>query len=267
MVTLHNGDCLNIMPTLPDKSIDLILCDLPYGTTACKWDTVIPFEPLWEQYKRIIKPNGVIVLFGSQPFTTALIASNIKMFREEIIWLKNKSASGMRATQSHLKTHENIIVFSESGSYTYNPQKWVVTEKQFLTQRKTMSVYGETNNIYGNLKRNRKQDDGTRNPISVVAFRVPITTAKSKNYTQDVDVRVHPTQKPVELLEYLIKTYTNEGDTVLDNCMGSGSTGVASVNLNRKFIGIELNETYYNIASDRIADAQECNKYRPKDLF
>ena len=133
MIDLRNGDCLELMKNIPDGSIDMILCDLPYGTTACKWDIVIPFEPLWEQYKRIIKENGVICLFGSQPFTTTLIMSNIKMFREEIIWLKNKSASGMRAKQSHLKTHENIIVFSKNGTYTYNPQKWKVEEKQFLT--------------------------------------------------------------------------------------------------------------------------------------
>ena len=251
-ITLRQGDCLELMKDIPDGSIDMIVCDLPYGTTACKWDTIIPFEPLWEQYERIIKDNGAIVLFGSQPFTTALIMSNLKMFREEIIWLKNKSASGMRAKQSHLKTHENIIVFSKSGSYTYNPQKWVVTEKQFLTQRKTMSIYGETNNVYGNIKRNRKPDDGSRNPISVVAYRVPITPAKTKKYSADIDVRVHPTQKPVALLEYLIKTYTNEGEVVLDNCMGSGSTGVACVNTNRKFIGIELDTHYFNIAIERI---------------
>ena len=246
------GDCLELMKEIPDGSIDMILCDLPYGTTACKWDNVIPFKPLWEQYERIIKDDGAIVLFGSQPFTTTLIASNAQMFREEIIWLKNKSASGMRAKQSHLKTHENIIVFSKSGTYTYNPQKWKVEEKQFLTKRKTMSIYGETNNVYGSLKRNRKPDDGTRNPISVVAFRVPITPAKSKKYAQDIDLRVHPTQKTVDLLEYLVKTYTNEGDVVLNNCMGSGSTGVACVNTNRNFIGIELDEGYFEIAKKRI---------------
>lgn len=252
---LRQGDCLELTKDIPDCSIDMVLCDLPYGTTACKWDIVIPFEPLWEQYNRIIKDNGVIALFGSQPFTTNLIMSNIKMFREEIVWLKNKSASGMRANQSHLKVHENIIVFSKNGRYFYNPQKWVVTEKQFLTQRKTMSIYGETNNIYGTLKRNRKPDDGTRSPISVVAYKVPITPAKTKKYSSDIDIRVHPTQKPVALLEYLIKTYTNEGDTVLDNCMGSGSTGVACVNTGRNFIGMELDENYFAVAKSRIEEA------------
>lgn len=256
-ITLMQGDCLELMKNIPDGSVDLVLCDLPYGTTACKWDTVIPFEPLWEQYNRIIKENGAIVLFGSQPFTTTMILSNVKMFREEIVWLKNKSASGMRAKQSHLKTHENIIVFSKKGEYTFNPQKWDVTEKQFLTQRKTMSIYGETNNVYGNMKRNRKPDDGTRNPISVVAYRVPITPAKSKRYSPSVDVRLHPTQKPVALLEYLIKTYTNEGEVVLDNCMGSGSTGVACVNTGRLFIGIELDEGYFEIAEKRIDEAEK----------
>lgn len=252
---LQQGDCLELMNDIPDGSVNMVLCDLPYGTTACKWDVVIPFEPLWEQYNRIIKDNGVIVLFGSQPFTTNLIMSNIKMFREEIVWLKNKSASGMRANQSHLKVHENIIVFSPKGVYTFNPQKWDVTEKQFLTQRKTMSIYGETNNVYGNMKRNRKPDDGTRNPISVIAYRVPITPAKSKQYAPSVDIRVHPTQKPVDLLEYLVKTYTNEGDIVLDNCMGSGSTGVACMNTDRGFIGMELDEQYFEIAQNRITEA------------
>lgn len=251
-VTLWHGDCLELMKNIPNNSVDMILCDLPYGTTACKWDIIIPFDKLWEQYNRIVKENGVIVLFGSQPFTTELIASNKAMFREEIIWLKNRSASGMMAKQRHIKTHENIIVFSKRGVYTYNPQKWNVTEKKFLTQRKTMSIYGEGNNVYGSMKRNRKPDDGLRNPISVVAYAVPITPAKSKKYSHDLDVRVHPTQKPVDLLEYLVKTYTNEGETVLDNCMGSGSTGVACVNTGRKFIGIELDKSYFEIAKERI---------------
>ena len=249
---LWHGDCLELMKDIPDGSVDLVLTDPPYGTTACQWDTVIPFEPMWEQLNRIIKPNGVICLFGSQPFTSALIMSNAKMFREEIVWLKNKSASGLRSKQCHLKTHENIIVFSKNGTYTYNPQKWKVEEKQFLTQRKTMSIYGETNNVYGNMRRKRKPDDGTRNPISVIAYRVPVTPAKTKQYEKNIDIRVHPTQKPVALLEYLIRTYTNEGETVLDFTMGSGSTGVACVNTNRNFIGIELDENYFKIAKERI---------------
>ena len=253
MIDLRQGDCLELMKDIPDKSIDMILCDLPYGTTACKWDTVIPFEPLWEQYNRIIKDNGAIVLFGSQPFTSQLILSNIKMFREELIWLKNKSGSGLQAKQKHIKVHENILVFSKNGKYTYNPQKWLVDKKEFLTQRKTFNEVEVGNNIYSKMIKKQKADDGTRNPISIVSCRVPFTPSKTKIYEdKKVDLRVHPTQKPVALLEYLIKTYTNDGDIVLDNCMGSGSTGVACINTNRNFIGIELDEKYFEIAKERI---------------
>jgi site-specific DNA-methyltransferase (adenine-specific) len=253
VIDLRQGDCLELMKTIPDKSIDMILCDLPYGTTACKWDTVIPFDKLWEQYNRIIKDNGAICLFGSQPFTSKLIMSNLDMFREEIIWLKNKSGSGLQAKQKHIKVHENILVFSKNGKYTYNPEKWLVDKKEFLTQRKTFNEVEVGNNIYSKMIKKQKADDGTRNPISIVSCRVPFTPAKGKTYSNaDVDLRVHPTQKPVVLLEYLIKTYTNEGETVLDNCMGSGSTGVACINTNRNFIGIELDDKYFNIAKERI---------------
>ena len=257
MIDLKLGECLELMKDIPDKTIDMILCDLPYGTTACKWDTVIPFEPLWEQYNRIIKDNGAIVLLGSQPFTSQLILSNIKMFREELIWLKNKSGSGLQAKQKHIKVHEEIIIFSKNGKYTYNPQKWLVDKKEFLTQRKTFNEVEVGNNIYSKMMKKQKADDGTRNPISIVSCRVPFTPAKGKKYeNEDVDLRVHPTQKPVDLLEYLIKTYTNEGDTILDNCMGSGTTGVAAINLNRNFIGMELEEKYFNIAAQRIKEVQ-----------
>lgn len=252
MIDLRQGDCLEIMKTIPDKSIDMILCDLPYGTTACKWDTVIPFEPLWEEYNRIIKDNGAIVLFGSQPFTSMLILSNIKMFREELVWLKNKAGSGLQAKQKHIKVHENILVFSKTGKYTFNPQKWLVDKKEFLTQRKTFNEIEVGNNIYSKMIKQQTADDGSRNPISIISCRVPFTPSNSKIYSDDIDLRFHPTQKPVALLEYLIKTYTNHGDTVLDNCMGSGSTGVACVNTNRNFIGIELDENYFNIAKERI---------------
>ena len=247
-----HGDCLELMKNIPDKSIDAIICDLPYGTTACSWDTILPFDDLWAQYNRVVSDNGCIVLFGSQPFTTHLIMSNIRNFREEIIWLKNKSGSGMQCNQKHIKVHEAIIVFSNSGTYTYNPQKWDVSDDKFLTHRKTMSEYGDTNTIYGNMKRNRKPDDGTRFPISVISYKVPITAANSKTYSANIDVRVHQTQKPLELLEYLVRTYTNENETVLDNCMGSGSTGVACKILNRNFIGIEKDDEYFKIAKDRI---------------
>lgn len=255
MIDLRQGNCLELMKDIPDRSIDMILCDLPYGTTACKWDVVIPFEPLWEQYNRVIKDNGVIILFGSQPFTSQLILSNIKMFREELIWLKNKAGSGLQAKQKHIKVHEEILVFSKNGKYTYNPQKWLVDKKEFLTQRKTFNEVEVGNNIYSKMLKKQKADDGTRNPISIVSCRVPFTPAKGKKYeNKDVDLRIHPTQKPIELLEYLIKTYTNENEVVLDNCMGSGSTGVACINTNRNFIGIELDEKYFEIAKKRIED-------------
>ena len=257
-ITLYKGDCLELMKNIPDESVDLILTDLPYGTTACEWDTVIPFEPLWGQYNRIIKDNGVIVLFGSQPFTSKLILSNIKMFREELVWLKNKSGSGLNAKQKHIKVHENILVFSKNGKFTYNPQKWLVDKKEFLTQRKTFNEVEVGNNIYSKMIKKRKTDDGTRNPISIVSCRIPFTPSKTKIYEdKTVDLRVHPTQKPVALLEYLIKTYSNDGETVLDSCMGSGSTGVACVNTNRNFIGIELDDGYFNIAKKRIEEVQK----------
>lgn len=249
---IYNEECIKGMKKIEDKSVDMILCDLPYGTTSCKWDTIIPFEELWEQYSRIIKDNGAIVLTASQPFTSALVMSNPKMFREEIIWLKNKGASGLQVKQKHIKVHESILIFSKKGKYTYNPIKWKVEDKQFLTQRKTMSIYGETNNVYGNLKRERKPDDGTRNPISIVPFKAPITGAKTKKYKKEVDLRIHPTQKPVALFEYLIKTYTNEGETVLDNCIGSGTTAIACMNTNRNYIGFELDKEYYDVSIERI---------------
>lgn len=261
MIDLRCGDCLELMKDIPNKSIDLILCDLPYGTTACKWDNIIPFELLWEHYNRIVKENGAIVLFGSQPFTSKLILSNINIFREELIWLKNKSGSGFQTKQKHIKIHENIIVFSKKGSYTYNPQKWLVDKKEFLTQRKTFNEVEVGNNIYSKIIRKQKNDDGSRNPISIVSCRVPFTPSKTKKYLNDnIDLRVHPTQKPIELLEYLVKTYSNEDDIVLDNCMGSGSTGIACINTNRNFIGIEKDKRYFEIAKERIINEQFKNK-------
>lgn len=252
---LIHGDCLVEMQKIPDKSIDMILCDLPYGTTACKWDVIIPFDKLWMQYKRVIKDNGVIALFGSQPFTSMLVTSNLDNYREELVWLKNKPASGLAYNKRHLKIHENIIIFSSSANYTYNPQKWLVDKKEFLTQRKTFKSNEYIgNNIYGKTTRTRKPDDGSRNPITLLSCRTPHNTSHSKDYTYK-EIRFHPTQKPVALLEYLIKTYSNEGDTILDNTMGSGSTGVACINTNRDFIGIELNEEYFKIAEKRINNA------------
>ena len=207
---IYQGDCLELMKQIEDKSVDLILCDLPYGTTACKWDTIIPFEPLWEQYKRIIKDNGAIVLTASQPFTSALVMSNPDIFRESIVWLKNKAGSGLQAKQKHIKIHEDIIVFSIKGSYKFNPQKWLVDKKEFLTQRKTLNTLRVGNTIYSEMIKTQTKDDGTRNPISIISTKVPHNPSITKTYSEDIDLRLHPTQKPVALFEYLIKTYTNK---------------------------------------------------------
>jgi site-specific DNA-methyltransferase (adenine-specific) len=263
MIDLRLGDCLDVMKDIPDKSVDMILCDLPYGTTACKWDNVIPFEPLWEQYKRIIKDNGAIVLFGSQPFTSLLISSNIKNFKYEWIWEKQKASNFMGAKYQPLKYHENICVFSQ-GSHNYYPQRYKVLELEdikamndkelkslfetrdydrfgHVDRRKTLNNPTTNKEHLGNsIIRTRSADDGYRNPKSVIKIN------------KSINKNIHPTEKPVALLEYLIKTYTNENETVLDNCMGSGSTGVACVNTNRNFIGIELDENYFNIAKERI---------------
>jgi site-specific DNA-methyltransferase (adenine-specific) len=262
-IELLHGDCLELMKGIPDNSIDLVLCDLPYGTTACAWDAVIPFEPLWEQYKRVTKDNSPIVLFSTQPFTTMLIYSNIKWFREEIIWLKNRGGSGLHSDKRHIKTHENIVVFAK-GSYTFNPQKWEVGDKKFLVHRKVFDYGYAKNNIYGNIRDIKKPDDGTRNPISVVSYEVPFSPSKSREYDSSVDIRYHPTQKPVALLEYLIRTYSNDGNIVLDNTMGCGSTGVACANTGRGFIGIEMDSGYCDIAEKRINEAL---KHKTKTLF
>ena len=251
---IYNEDCLDGMKRIQDGSVDCIICDLPYGTTACAWDTIIPFDKLWEQYKRICKPNAAIVLFGSQPFTSALVMSNVKMFKEELIWLKNKPASGMNCDKKHLKIHEQIEVFSNSNNYTYNPQKWLISEKEFITQRKTFKENEYVGNqIYGSTHRTRKVDNGERFPISIVSCKVPFTPQnRIKEYDSEVDVRLHPTQKPLDLIRYLVRTYSNEGDTILDNCMGSGTTALACIKENRHFIGFELEKKYYDIAVQRI---------------
>ncbi len=234
-IDLRCGDCLELMKNIPDGSIDMILCDLPYGTTACKWDVIIPFEPLWEQYKRIIKDNGAIVLFGSQPFTTILNSSNIKWFRYEWVWIKNNSTGFQLANKRPLKKHEIISVFYKKQP-TYNPQGLVVYGKS--------NKRGSTGDNWSEMNSNEYIQKFTNYPTQLLEF----------GYDKQ---RVHPTQKPVALLEYLIKTYTNEGDFVLDNCMGSGSTGVACVNTGRRFIGMELDKQYFDIAVNRIAETQK----------
>ena len=234
-VTLWNGDCLELMRDIPDGSIDMILCDLPYGTTACRWDTIIPFKPLWEQYRRVIKKNGAIVLTASQPFTTALIASNYQMFKYCWIWEKSRFANQMLAKIQPLKIHEEIVVFC-AGKHIYNPQGIVEINK--ITKQGSKI----TDNNGGGIRSTSYKQTHTNYPRSILKI-------KSEGKT------IHSTQKPVALMEYLIKTYTNEGDTVLDNCMGSGTTGVACVNTNRKFIGIELDKGYFDIAKQRIENA------------
>lgn len=250
---IYNEDCLEGMKRIDDFSVDLVLCDPPYGTTSCAWDSVIPLEPMWEQFKRVTKPTAPMVLFGSQPFTSLLITSNLEEYREELVWLKNRPPSGLNKNSRHMKIHENIEVFSKEGKYTFNPQKWLVEAKEFLTQRKTFienEYIGE--NLYGTTKRTRQADDGTRYPISIVSSRLPQSPSYSKRYKQGTEVRIHPTQKPVELMRYLTRTFSNPGDVILDPCMGSGSTAVAALMEGRHFIGFETDKGYYDKAVERI---------------
>ena len=239
MIKLKCGDCLELMKNIPNKSIDMILCDLPYGTTQNKWDTVIPLNDLWNQYKRIIKDNGAIVLFSQPPFDKILACSNLKMFRYEWIWQKENSTGFLNAKKMPLKIHENILVFYKKLP-TYNPQMRLGFKPYRCKQGRHTTNYGDYKQ--GHLT----ESNGERYPIDIINFQR--------------EVSLHPTQKPVALLEYLIKTYTNESETVLDNCMGSGSTGVACVNTNRNFIGFELDENYFDIAKTRINNALEEKK-------
>lgn len=229
------GDCLLRMQEIPDASIDMILCDLPYGTTACKWDTVIPFEPLWAEYKRIIKKNGAIVLFGSQPFTSALVMSNPNWFRYSLVWDKKATTGFQTAKVMPLRRHEDIMVFY-GAKPTYNP------EMEIRGKPRKKGGSKVDNGCYGDL-RSTESFNNTYYPTSVLEF----------SNANKVGL-VHPTQKPVALCEYLIKTYTNEGECVLDNCIGSGTTGVACMNTNRKFIGIEMEDKYFEISKSRIQE-------------
>ena len=249
-VKLLQGDCLELMKTIPDGSVDLVLTDPPYGTTACKWDTVLDLEMMWKELNRIIKPNGAIVLFGSEPFSSLLRVSNLKNYKYDWIWDKNSAGNVLVAKYQPLKNHEMIHVFSSGGKALYYPQYTFghkdrtddkpVTQKSDINQKIKSGVFKAS-------KTNKPKD--ARYPKSILNFsKQSSECANSKS--------VHPTQKPVALLEYLIKTYTNKTETVLDFTMGSGSTGVACVNTDRKFIGIELDETYFNIAKERIEDAQ-----------
>ena len=246
---LLHGDCLELMKGIPDESVDMILCDLPYGVTRVKWDIAIPFEPLWKQYKRIIKPNGAILLFSTQPFTTDLICSNRKMFRYEIIWEKTQKTGFYNANKMPLKGHENILVFYKKLP-TYNPQKHIVKRKDIGRVRNKKA---DRCVLYGHVNAQDYTETGERYPHDVVHF----SNWNGALFGNNSKATKHPTQKPVPVLEYLIKTYTNEGETVLDNCMGSGSTGVACIQTGRDFIGIELDDNYFEIAQKRIYEAQE----------
>lgn len=249
MCEVIHGDCLEVMRGMADNSIDAIITDLPYGTTAIEWDSVIPFGPMWEGVKRILKPNGVFVTTASQPFTTRLIASNIEWFKYEWIWRKSMSSGFLHAKNAPLKAHENIVVFS-GGSIChdgfselrvpYNPQMTYGKPYKMLRGVETMK--------WGKIRRPSSKDyvatnEGTRYPVSVLEFANP-----NRN-------NEHPTQKPIDLYEYLIRTYTNAGETVLDICAGSGTTGVAAVNTDRRFIGIEKDSEYVDIARRRIESA------------
>ena len=242
MNEIINGDCLEVMKDIPDGSVDMILTDPPYGTTACKWDSIIPLEPMWEQLKRVIKPNGAIVMTASQPFTTTLIASNMKMFKYCWVFGKSLPVGHGYAKYRPMSNHEDIAVFSNGGGKTtYNPQK-TPREKPRTYTRRNASLSGSSSMTSHDGE--KRVLDG-KNPTTIQMFNTSIQHGK-----------VHPTQKPVSLMEYLIRIYTNECETVLDFTMGSGTTGVACVNLGRKFIGIEKDLDYFNIALTRIENAQ-----------
>lgn len=232
---IYLGDCLELMKQIDDKSISAIICDLPFGTTACKWDTVIPFEPLWEQYERIIKDDGVIVLFGSEPFSSALRMSNIKHYKYDWIWNKKLAGNATMAKKQPLKIHEIISVFSKSKTPPYYPIKTKGKLRKKMFNGKLQS------DILHQVTECKETFNDEYYPISILEF----SNANRKG-------RLHPTQKPVLLFEYLIKTYTKENELVLDNCIGSGTTAIACKNTRRMYIGIEKNEKFYKLACERI---------------
>ena len=241
MLNLIHGDCLEMMKTIPDASIDAIITDPPYGTTACKWDSVIPFEPMWEQLNRIIKDNGAIIFTASQPFTSNLVMSNTKMFKHEWIWEKNRGSNFATLRYAPMKEHESVLVFCKT-SPKYFP---IMQQRKGAGLDRTKYKYNPTNTgkreALGNLEMTHANHNGNNE------LRYPSTIQKF-----NTEVGKHPTQKPITLMEYLVKTYTQENDTVLDFTMGSGTTGIACKNLNRNFIGIELDKNYFAIASKRI---------------
>lgn len=240
MVNLYLGNCLDILKEVEDNSVNMVLCDLPYGTTACSWDSIIPLEPLWGQYNRICKENAAMVFTAAQPFTTILAASNIKNFKYEWIWEKPQGTNPMNSKVMPLKSHENILVFYRKKP-TYNPQMWFSTPYSGFSSE--TSKIGE---VYNKAKsKHRDNPEGSRYPKTILKFKQ--------------EKGLHPTQKPVELMRYLIRTYSNKNDVILDNTMGSGTTGVACVLENRKFIGIENDEKYFKVAQDRIENTETTN--------
>lgn len=247
---IYNEDCLIGMQRIQDESVDCIICDLPYGTTTCKWDTIIPFEPLWKQYERVIKDNGAIVLFGCQPFTSALVMSNLKLFKYSLVWKKSRPQGFAQAPYRFMTEHEDILVFSKGGCaknatnrMKFNPQNLIYSPRKTKGKKANASEH--------RIRKTDQKDfisEWTNYPRSIIENDSEFNT-------------VHPTQKPVALIEYLIKTYTNEGETVLDNCMGSGTTAIACMNTNRNFIGFEMDQKYYEIANKRIKEHEiELNK-------
>ena len=249
MNKILHGDCLELMQDIESKSIDMILCDLPYGTTACKWDTIIPFDKLWKEYERIIKPNGAIVLTASQPFTSALVMSNIKMFKYELIWEKDKPSNFALANKQPMKYHENILLFGKNQSI-YNKQK---TRREAGGLERYKYIINQSNQKSEHLtlpQKPKKYDAEFKNPKSILKF----STGCRNN-------SLHPTQKPVELFEYLIKTYSNDGDLILDNCAGSGTTGEACLNTNRNYIQIEKEQKYFDLILGRE------KSFNKKDLY
>ena len=236
---IYNEDCLIGMQRIPDKSIDAIICDLPYGTTQCKWDSIIDLDLLWKQYERVIKDNGAIVLTATQPFSSLLVMSNIKIFKYEWIWQKSHPTGHLNSKKQPLRQHESILVFYKKQC-TYNPQ---MIKKSYLDKR-TNSGADVKADVYNDFKKVKRHIDVTDGfPKTIQYFATPFKGGEGGK---------HPTQKPVALMEYLIKTYTNEGEVVLDNTMGSGTTGVACVNTNRSFIGFEMDKRYFDIANERI---------------
>lgn len=251
---IYNGDCLELMPLIADKSIDMILCDLPYGITNCKWDTKIPLDKLWKQYERVIKDNGAIVLTASQPFTSALVMSNLKLFKYDLVWEKNQISGFMNAKRQFLRTHESLLVFYKSQP-TYNPQfekHSNTTYERFKSngfrERTKKETYSK-DIVYAQNKRMGYEIDYDRGryPDSILKFKCVHTGSKE---------RVHPTQKPVELFEYLIRTFTIEGQLILDNCIGSGTTAISCLNTGRNYIGFEKDKEIFDKCMKRICNHQ-----------